>query len=177
MKNEDIKSIKKQINQIEKDILKYPSGSISKKTINGKERFYHQWYELGKTKSKYLKEDEAERLKHDIEIRKTMQKKLKTLKEKLQSIAGKEEYKSIFRTELKAELSFPMEITGLFNGKYIIPDKKISPVKGQKVLVTIRDIPAKTSDINLDKYINQGERLFKTDAQKYIRKLRDEERM
>ena len=37
MKNEDIKSIKKQRNQIEKDILKYPSGSISKKTINGKD--------------------------------------------------------------------------------------------------------------------------------------------
>ena len=43
--------------------------------------------------------------------------------------------------------------------------------------IKICDISQEASDIDLDKYINPGERLFKTDAQKYISKLRDEKNM
>ena len=35
----------------------------------------------------------------------------------------------------------------------------------------------KRENIDLDKYINHGERLFPEDAQNYIRELRDEERV
>ena len=66
---------------------------------------------------------------------------------------------------------------GSFDGRYIIPDKDIHLSSGQKILVTIHDAVDKRGDIDLDKYINQGEKLFPEDAQEYIRELRNEERI
>ena len=169
MKEIDYSAIEKEIHQLEKEISEYPIGSISKKTINGKEQYYHQWYELGKTKSKYMQKEDAEKLKAKIELRKRAQAKLNELKEKLSALTeGK---------KLKTSISIPYEITGTFDGRCIIPDKTIKPSIGQKILITIRDSYKEKKDINLDQFINQGERLFTMDAQEYIRELRDEERV
>ena len=47
---EDIVS---QISELEKKISSLPVGYISKKLISGKERYYQQWTENGKIKSKH----------------------------------------------------------------------------------------------------------------------------
>lgn len=54
--------------------------SFSRKMINGRERFYLQWTEDGKLKSKYMKADELEQVRASVERRKLLQKKLKDLK-------------------------------------------------------------------------------------------------
>ena len=43
-----------QIEALEMEIAALPVGYISRKTINGKVKQYHQWTENGKKKSKYL---------------------------------------------------------------------------------------------------------------------------
>ena len=156
MKKTADENIFKEIERIKKEISEYPIGSISRKMINGKERFYHQWYESGKTKSKYLKQDEVETFRKNIELRKIAEKKLKNL---------------------KASITIPLEIMGSFDGRYIIPDNDVHLSAGQKILVTIHDAVDKREGIDLDKYINHGEKLFPSDAEKYIRELRNEERI
>ena len=49
-----------QISDLESQIASLPVGYISKKMINGKERYYQQWTENGKIKSKYIKNEEVE---------------------------------------------------------------------------------------------------------------------
>lgn len=79
-----------QIERLKQQIAQLPIGSISKKKINGKIRFYHQWTENGKTKSKYLRDGEMEPLQEQIEKRRELQKELKMLQAKLPKQTGKE---------------------------------------------------------------------------------------
>lgn len=69
-----------QISELEKQISSLPVGYISKKLISGKERYYQQWTENGKIKSKYIKNDELEDFRKKIELRKSLQSKLSDLK-------------------------------------------------------------------------------------------------
>ena len=69
-----------QISELEKQIFSLPVGYISKKLISGKERYYQQWTENGKIKSKYIKNDELEDFREKIELRKSLQSKLSDLK-------------------------------------------------------------------------------------------------
>ena len=73
-------TVSEQIRILEKELRAYPNGYISRKMINGKERFYLQWTENGKLKSKYIKADELEQVRGMVEKRKQLQKKLKELK-------------------------------------------------------------------------------------------------
>lgn len=70
----------KMIQELEKQIAKLPVGYISKKTINGKIQYYHQWTENGKKRSQYLREGEMEPLREQIEQRKSLQAQLKALR-------------------------------------------------------------------------------------------------
>lgn len=69
-----------QISDLESQIASLPVGYISKKMINGKERYYQQWTENGKIKSKYIKNEEVEEFQKKIEFRKSLQAKLSELK-------------------------------------------------------------------------------------------------
>ena len=69
-----------QISDLESQIASLPVGYISKKMINGKERYYQQWTENGKIKSKYIKNEEVEEFQKKIEFRKSLQSKLSELK-------------------------------------------------------------------------------------------------
>lgn len=80
-----------QIESLKQQIAVLPIGSISKKKINGKIRFYHQWTENGKTKSKYLRDGEMEPLQKQIEERRELQKELRMLQAKLPKHTGKEQ--------------------------------------------------------------------------------------
>lgn len=72
--------ILRQIESLEKEIADLPIGYISKKTINGKTRYYRQWTENGKVKSKYIKDEEYDEISGAIARRKELQKQLKELK-------------------------------------------------------------------------------------------------
>lgn len=67
------------VQALERQIAGLPIGYISKKTINGKIRYYHQWTENGKKRGRYLREGEMEPLRAQIERRKALQAELKTL--------------------------------------------------------------------------------------------------
>lgn len=69
-----------QISDLESQIASLPVGYISRKMINGKERYYQQWTENGKIKSKYIKNEEVEEFQTKIEFRKSLQSKLSELK-------------------------------------------------------------------------------------------------
>lgn len=73
-----------EIRVLEEQIATLPIGYVSRKTIQGKTRYYHQWKENGKLRSKYLKDGELEPLRAQIEKRRELQARLR----KLQSTAG-----------------------------------------------------------------------------------------
>lgn len=72
MKNNELEQIRREIDSL-------PVGYLSKKTIYGKEKYYLQWTENGKKKSKYLDEATAKDLQVKIERRRELQKKEKEL--------------------------------------------------------------------------------------------------
>ena len=69
-----------QIEALEMEIAALPVGYISRKTINGKVKQYHQWTENGKKKSKYLDDQTAEQMQRLIDKRRELQQQLKTAK-------------------------------------------------------------------------------------------------
>ena len=69
--------------RVEKRIAELPTGYISKKNINGKERYYLQWRENGKVQSKYIKDTELDMIQEQVEERKRLQAQLKELQENL----------------------------------------------------------------------------------------------
>lgn len=79
----DGEKLQKKAQELKRQIAELPVGYISKKNIHGKERFYHQWTEDGKLKSKYLREGEKEPLEEQILKRRKLQAQLKELKAKL----------------------------------------------------------------------------------------------
>ena len=70
----------KRIAELEKELAESINGYISRKVIKGKERFYLQWTENGKLKSRYIKTGELEQTKALVERRKSLQAELKKLK-------------------------------------------------------------------------------------------------
>ena len=71
--------IQKELLKVQKEIAELPAGYISKKNINGKTRYYLQWTENGKKKSKYVDDALVADLRAKIERRKELQKKDKEL--------------------------------------------------------------------------------------------------
>ena len=69
MDGASIRELKSEKAELEKLMAELPIGYISRKTINGKVRCYHQWYSDGKVVSKYLRESEVEPLSEKIELR------------------------------------------------------------------------------------------------------------
>ena len=66
--------------QLAKLIESLPKGYISIKRIGGKDRFYLQWREQGKVKSKYIKPEDLDELKSQIQERKRLEKELERIK-------------------------------------------------------------------------------------------------
>lgn len=103
-----------RINELKDRILKLPIGYISKKNIRGKIRYYHQWTELGKIKSKYIKDGELEELQSQIDIRRELQKELKTLEKEVSKM------KKMSLPELRMRVSTGMQLIEMIKevGKY-----------------------------------------------------------
>lgn len=72
--------IQKRIVELEKEIAQLPKGSISKKTIGGRDYYYHRLNLDGKRKEEYVPADEVEALRKKIEQRKAFEAELRHLK-------------------------------------------------------------------------------------------------
>ena len=64
-------------NDLEKQLAELPSGYITHRTINNKTYYYHQGTKNGQQFSFSVSEKEAEELEKNIELRKSLEKKLK----------------------------------------------------------------------------------------------------
>lgn len=72
-----------RIAELEHQIAELPAGSVTKKTVNGKEYYYHRWTEEKKRREKYIPAEELDWFRKQIEQRKTLEKELKTMKKQL----------------------------------------------------------------------------------------------
>lgn len=70
-----------RIREIETELAGLPVGYISRKQIGGKERFYLQWMEDGKIRSRYIKASQYDTIAAQVERRKALKAELKGLKE------------------------------------------------------------------------------------------------
>ena len=52
--------IQARAKELEQQISALPAGSVTKKTVNGKDYFYHRWTENKKRREKYIPADELE---------------------------------------------------------------------------------------------------------------------
>ena len=59
-----------------RELESLPVGTLVKRTIRGAERFYHQWREDGKTRSRYLVADEADELRRQVARKKEIKRLL-----------------------------------------------------------------------------------------------------
>ncbi len=92
-------NLREELAALEQKIAELPKGYLSKKTINGKVRFYLQWTEDGKKKSKYVGDALADSLRSQIEERKRLQERVKEIRTQL-SVPVQSEKKPLpsFRT-------------------------------------------------------------------------------
>ena len=72
-----------KIKELEEQIARLPIGYIVEKVINGKKYYYQQWKENGKSRNRYISQEEANILNPLIEERKKLQKELKALRKSL----------------------------------------------------------------------------------------------
>ena len=79
----ELYEIQNRVAELEQQISNLPAGSITKKTVNGKEYFYHRWTEDKKRKEKYIPVDELGNFHAQIEQRKKLDQDLKALKKQL----------------------------------------------------------------------------------------------
>ena len=83
---------------LKRQIAELPAGSISRKTINDKVYFYHQWQEDGKTKGYPVSEEEAAEIKIQIEKRRALQKELRALEKKSNVTTSAQSNNDSFKT-------------------------------------------------------------------------------
>lgn len=94
------------IKELEEQIAKLPIGYITEKVINDKKYYCQQWKENGKSKSRYISEEEANSLKPQIEERKKLQKELKALKKTLPDPVSEETEEETPEPEFKMSALF-----------------------------------------------------------------------
>lgn len=79
----ELSEVRARAAELEEMIAELPAGSVTKKTVNGREYFYRRWTENKKRREKYIPFDELEELRAQIEHRKELEKELKALKKQL----------------------------------------------------------------------------------------------
>ena len=94
------------IKELEEQIAKLHIGYITEKVINEKKYYCQQWKENGKSKSRYISEEEANILKPQIEERKKLQKELKALKKTLPAPVSEETEEETPEPEFKMSALF-----------------------------------------------------------------------
>ena len=75
--------IRARMREIEEEMSALPSGCVTPKTIEGKERWYHQYYVDGKRRSKIVPAEEVSAMREKIERYNQLKQELKELKRQL----------------------------------------------------------------------------------------------
>ena len=91
-----------RIAKLEHQIAELPAGSVTKKTVNGKDYYYHRWTEEKKRREKYIPAEELDWFRKQIEQRKALEKELKTLKKQLPNAAVPAASAQVFATTVRA---------------------------------------------------------------------------
>ena len=79
----ELSEMQARVAELEQRISNLPAGSITKKTVNGKEYFYHRWTENKKRREKYIPAEEVDSFRKQIERRRGLEKELKVLQKQL----------------------------------------------------------------------------------------------
>lgn len=90
-----------RIEELERQIAQLPAGSVTKKTVNGREYFYHRWTENKKRREKYIPLQEVDAFRAQIDRRKALEQELKQLKKQL-PLAKKPPEPPAFATYIRA---------------------------------------------------------------------------
>lgn len=124
-------STSERIKIILQELDKLPKGYISKKTIRGKERFYLQWAENDKVRSKYIRSEDYETVLAQVEKRKSLQAELKKLRETPEGIRESNLKRKADRNmnEMTGKLmSEDREIASVKNGVITVYDDRLLPL-------------------------------------------------
>lgn len=113
--------LSERIREIEAELSGLPTGYISKKRIGGKDRFYLQWTENGKLKSRYIKADEYDSISAQVEKRRELQEELKSLKDTPEGIREQNLKRKAARNMLN------------ITGTIMVEDKAIATVKNGEI--------------------------------------------
>ena len=79
----DLSEMQTRVAELEQQISALPAGSITKKTVSGKDYFYHRWTENKKRREKYIPAEEVDSFQKQVERRKALEKELKALQKQL----------------------------------------------------------------------------------------------
>ena len=79
----ELPELQAKIADLEQQISALPAGSITKKTVSGKDYFYHRWTENKKRREKYIPAEEVDSFQKQVERRKALEKELKVLQKQL----------------------------------------------------------------------------------------------
>ena len=115
----------KDIKELLFELESLPRGYISKKTIHGKKYFYLQYLDNKKIVSKYIKENELEPLKKDLERRKEIEKEIDNL------ISKEKNQNSLSPTTLELSgyiMSEDKVVASFEKGKLIYMDSALAPL-------------------------------------------------
>ena len=63
----ELSDMQARVTELEQQISALPAGSVTKKTVSGKDYFYHRWMENKKRREKYIPADELESFRAQIE--------------------------------------------------------------------------------------------------------------
>ena len=64
--------IELRIKALEQQVAALLPGSVAKKTVNGREYFYHRWTEKKKRREKYIPMNQVEAIRSQVEQRKVL---------------------------------------------------------------------------------------------------------
>lgn len=117
----DANSLRKELRELQAELATLPMGYISRKKINGNVKYYLQWTEAGKKKSKYIDEAIVDDLNAQIEHRREIQLRIKTI----QALLPKEHKKKntvSFRTNVMVgdSLRAFAEVVAKYKKRYCI---------------------------------------------------------
>ena len=79
----DLSEMQTRVAELEQQISALPAGSITKKTVSGKDYFYHRWTENKKRREKYIPAEEVDSFQKQVARRKALEKELKVLQKQL----------------------------------------------------------------------------------------------
>ena len=108
---------KEEIERYLEEVSRLPVGSISRKKIAGKVRYYRQWVEDGRTRSEYLKESEVAAVRAQIERRRGLLRLLRA-----SGVARKTSVRADAAVKTGRELSDWADFVSGWDARDVFPD-------------------------------------------------------